>query len=237
MKKLLFFIKLSLVVLLLDGCGGGAEQSTIPTTFQQLGGGSLIIDGVPHQVATVQPRDRGYFSTPDFVKVNPDSKRSDYLIQIPAYTMVNGKPDLTQPKILIKFYIMHYMPHVMMQMMMGADGKPAPLAEGGTPLMNSLNFNHARPDSWDQYGRPIPNEYGHDVVYPACRRGTTVMLMESKHDEWGHPIYKGAIMNGEFFGSMVDGKFVSDPMHRGPNDPTVTITFQFETMLFDKHDY
>jgi len=222
MRKILFFLGGVFFILMIIGCGGGApQQSEIPTTFQQLGGGNLIIDGVPHEVATVQPRDRGYVSTPDYVKVNPDSDRSDYLIQIPVYTMVNGVPDLTQPKILIKFYIMHYMPHMMVYY----------------GYMPSINFNHLRPDSWDAQGHPIPNEYGQDVVYPACRRGTTVMLTESEHDEWGHPIYTGYIQNGEFFGSMVDGKFVSDPEHRGEDDPTVTITLQFKTMLFDKHDY
>jgi hypothetical protein len=221
MNKLLFLLTIYLGILILSGCGGAPEQSTIPTKFQQLGGGNLIIDGVPHEVATVQPRDRGDVSTPDYVKVKPDSDRSDYLIQIPVYTLVNGQPDLSQPKLLIKFYIMHYMPHMMVQY----------------GYMPSINFNHARRDSWDAQGHPIPNEYGQDIVYPACRRGTTVMLTESTHDEWGHPIYTGYIQDGEFFGSMIDGKFVSDPMHRGPDDPTVTISLQFKTMLFDKHDY
>ncbi len=210
-------IKISLFALLLTGCGGGAgEQSVIPTTYQQLGGGNLIIDGVPYPVVTLQPRDSGAFSTPDFVKVYPNSEESDYLIQIPAYTMVNGVPDLNKPKILIKFYIMHYMPHMMVQM----------------GYMSSLNYNHARQDSWNwnpdgTRGAPIPNDYGHDVVYPP-NRGATVMLMESSHDAWGNPTYKGAVINGEFF---------VDPEKTDVNDSTVMITFEFQTMLMNKDDH
>lgn len=215
MNKFLFMIKISILISFLSGCGGG-EQSTIPTTFQQLGGGNLIIDGVPYEVATVQPRDRGDISTPDFLKVYPDNEQSDYLIQIPAYTLVNGVPDLTKEKILIKFYIMHYMPHMMIEY----------------GYMPSLNFNHARPDSWNRDAQgnptsPIPNEYGHDIVYPP-NKGATVMLMESVHDDWGNPIYTGAVINGEFF---------ADPEKTDENDTTVMITFEFKTMLFNKDDY
>lgn len=222
-----FMIQISLLALLLTGCGGGSQPSTEPTSYQQLGGGNLIIDGVPHPVATLQPRDTGAFSTPDFVKVNPNSDRSDYLIQIPAYTMVNGVPDLTQPKILIKFYIMHYMPHMMTHLMMNKKGQVVPLEEGGYPLMPNINFNHTRPDSWNRDGTYNPNEYGQDIVYPP-NKGAVVMLQKSENDDYGNPTYTGSVTDGEFF---------LDPTKTDDNDSTVMITFQFKTMLMNKDDH